>query len=433
MTPVADRLGTVLDGGHPLARHIVDFLTDVKSANKSGQTIRAYRGDLAQFAAYHDGEIGELDARPVRAYLADIAKLAPSSRRRKRAAIASFCKWAVRHDLLDKNPMDKIDTIAVPRTLPRPADPDDVKKLFAQICTRRPRKDVPIDRLRDRVLFETAYVCGARASEVCGMYVEDLDLRLDDEHARVHGKGGSVRTVLLDDRGYAALLKLYLARTNYKFGPLFRASINGSGGPLSYDAAHHRWQNYCTAAGVEIDIHQLRHAHATELINNGVSIEAVRRRLGHASTETTQIYTLLADKIADDGSSPEPSVARILGRATGTRRPLKLTDPASWPCRVAVRSESWRPLIPHAAVTSASIIAVITCSPVPTASASRPSRTSPTNSASATLTRSGTAGWLVSNLSFWYFFPTAVPFLGSFLVGHPSTYRTAGLRRGTAA
>jgi site-specific recombinase XerC len=41
-------------------------------------------------------------------------------------------------------------------------------------------------------------------------------------------------------------------------------------------------------------------AHATELINSGVSIEAVRRRLGHASTETTQIYTLLADKIADD-------------------------------------------------------------------------------------------------------------------------------------
>lgn len=128
--------------------------------------------------------------------------------------------------------MDKIDTIAVPKTLPRPADPDDVKKVFAQLCTRRPRKDVPIDRLRDRVLFETAYVCGARISEVCGMYVEDLDLRLDDEHARVHGKGGSVRTGLLDDRGYVALLKLYLARTGYTSGPLFRASINGRGGVI---------------------------------------------------------------------------------------------------------------------------------------------------------------------------------------------------------
>jgi integrase len=53
------------------------------------------------------------------------------------------------------------------------------------------------------------------------------------------------------------------------------------------------------AAGAEIGIHQLRHAHATELINSGVSIEVVRRRLGHASTETTQVYTLLADKVAD--------------------------------------------------------------------------------------------------------------------------------------
>ena len=86
------------------------------------------------------------------------------------------------------------------------------------------------------MLFETAYVCGARASEVYGMYVEDLDLRPDDEHARVHGKGGTVRTVLLDDRGYVALLKLYLARSGYTAGPLFRASINGRGGPLSYDA-----------------------------------------------------------------------------------------------------------------------------------------------------------------------------------------------------
>jgi integrase/recombinase XerC/integrase/recombinase XerD len=130
------------------------------------------------------------------------------------------------------------------------------------------------------------------------MHVEDLDLRPDDEHARLHGKGGTVRTVLLDDRGYVALLRLYLTRAGYTSGPLFRASINGRGGPLSYDAAHHRWKKYCAATGTGIGIHQLRHAHATELINSGVSIEVVRRRLGHASIETTQVYTLLADKVA---------------------------------------------------------------------------------------------------------------------------------------
>ena len=88
-------------------------------------------------------------------------------------------------------------------------------------------------------------------------------------------------------------------RDPYTSGPLFRASINGRGGPLAYDAAHNRWQKYCAAAGAGIGIHQLRHAHATELKVSGVSIEVVRRRLGHASTETTQVYALLADKVAD--------------------------------------------------------------------------------------------------------------------------------------
>lgn len=249
------------------------------------------------FAAHHDAGSGELTAAPVRAYLAETAGLAPATRKRKRAAVASFCRWAVRHDLLDASPTDRIDTVKVPQRLPRPAAAGDVAKVLAAICPRRPRKDLPLDRLRDRVLFETIYVCGARAGEVCGLDIEDLDLRLDDEHVRIHGKGGTVRTVLLDDRGYVALLKLYLQRTGYQAGPLFRASINGSGGPLSYDAAQNRWTRYCTAAGVDID--QLRHAHGTELINAGVSIEAVRRRLGHASTETTQLYALLDDKVAD--------------------------------------------------------------------------------------------------------------------------------------
>ncbi|WP_256863008.1 tyrosine-type recombinase/integrase [Microbispora sp. GKU 823] len=84
------------------------------------------------------------------------------------------------------------------------------------ICSPRPRKDVPLDRLRDPVLFGTIYRCGTRAAEACVLNVEDFDLRTDDEHVRSHGKGGTVRTVLLDDRDYVALLKLYLNRAGYR-------------------------------------------------------------------------------------------------------------------------------------------------------------------------------------------------------------------------
>ncbi len=99
--------------------------------------------------------------------------------------------------------MDRVDTITVPKRLPRPAPAADVRRVLDGICARRPRKD---------------YVCGARASEAGGLYVEDFDLALEDEHVRVHGKGGSVRTVLLDDRGYVALLRIYLTRTDSSRG-----------------------------------------------------------------------------------------------------------------------------------------------------------------------------------------------------------------------
>ena len=36
--------------GHPLARQIDDFLTDLANANKPRNTIRAYRGDLSTSA-----------------------------------------------------------------------------------------------------------------------------------------------------------------------------------------------------------------------------------------------------------------------------------------------------------------------------------------------------------------------------------------------
>jgi hypothetical protein len=103
---------------HPLAGPLDDFLADLANTGASAHTLRACLGDLLQFAAHHDGEAGELDAAVVRAYLTEVAELAAATRKRKRAAVASFCRWAVRHDLLPANPMDRIDTIKVPKTLP---------------------------------------------------------------------------------------------------------------------------------------------------------------------------------------------------------------------------------------------------------------------------------------------------------------------------
>lgn len=233
-----------LGSAHPLARALDEFLTDLANGNASAHTIRAYRGDLLGFAGHHDAGPGELTAAPVRAYLAETAGLAPATRKAQ----------AGRGRLV-------LPVGGAPRAARRQPDGPHRHR-------QGPQAAAPPGR-------------GRRRREGPGL--------------------------LLDDRGYVALLKLYLQRTGYQAGPLFRASVNGSGGPLSYAAAQHRWTRYCAAAGADIDIHQLRHAHATELINAGVSIEAVRRRLGHASTETTQLYALLDDKVADDEIRAAPA------------------------------------------------------------------------------------------------------------------------------
>ena len=56
---------------------------------------------------------------------------------------------------------------------------------------------------------------------------------------------------------------------------------------------------YCAAVGVQCPLHQLRHIHATELVNGGVSLATIRKRLGHKHVHTTLRHADQADKTAD--------------------------------------------------------------------------------------------------------------------------------------
>ncbi|GAA1585130.1 hypothetical protein GCM10009789_43510 [Kribbella sancticallisti] len=54
---------------------------------------------------------------------------------------------------------------------------------------------------------------------------------------RIHGKGGRIRTLLLDEAQLVNLLRRFLRQTGYTHGPLFRAVKNWTGRPLGYSAA----------------------------------------------------------------------------------------------------------------------------------------------------------------------------------------------------
>lgn len=72
-----------------------------------------------------------------------------------------------------------------------------------------------------------------------------------------------------------------------------------STGVLRYQSVQERWAGYCAKAGIECTLHQLRHTHATELVNDGVSLTTIRKRLGHKNLQTTLRYAEQSDAVAD--------------------------------------------------------------------------------------------------------------------------------------
>jgi integrase/recombinase XerD len=269
---------------------VADYLADLTNAGRPASTRRAYASDLAAFTRYHPGPAPGVTAAVLRGFFATLDGLAPATRARKQASLSSFLAWAYRQEAIAANPMAKLERVRLPDPTPRGVPRATVELVLAQ---------VPRAQRRDRLLFRLINETGLRISEALAVHVDDLDLTPDDEHLSVLGKGGRRRTLLLDDPRLIAELRGYLKATGYQHGPLFRAAKNGRGGPLRYQSVQQRWARYCAAAGTTVTLHQLRHAHATELVNDGVSLATIRKRLGHKNLQTTARYAAQSDATAD--------------------------------------------------------------------------------------------------------------------------------------
>lgn len=263
------------------------FLTELK---RSPQTVSAYRADLRHLTGWLRETGHLLNGSGLDAYFAAHSQWAPSTRNRKQTALERFCRWALQRDLLDRDPTLHLERPSLPPPHPRGLRREEVERIFAEI---------PAEQARDALLFRLVFETGLRIGEALGVHVQDLDLTRGDEHLTVLGKGSRKRTVLLDDPRLVNALRRYLRGLGYTHGPLFQATKNGRGGPLRYQSVQERWQGYTERAGVTCTLHQLRHSHATELVNGGVSLATIRKRLGHQHIQTTLRYAEVSDSTAD--------------------------------------------------------------------------------------------------------------------------------------
>ncbi|GMA14334.1 integrase (plasmid) [Deinococcus metallilatus] len=263
------------------------FLTELR---RSPQTVRAYRADLRHLTDWLQRTGRRLERETLETYFAAHPQWAPATRNRKQTTLERFCRWALQRELLGCDPTLHLERPSLPPPHPRGLRREELECIFAVI---------PPEQARDALLFRLVFETGLRIGEALGAHVEDLDLTRGDEHLMVTGKGNRKRTVLLDDPKLVSMLRRYLRTLGYTHGPLFQATKNGRGGPLRYQSVQERWQGYTGRAGVTCTLHQLRHSHATELVNGGVSLATIRKRLGHQHIQTTLRYAEVSDTTAD--------------------------------------------------------------------------------------------------------------------------------------
>ena len=309
-----------------LERVVEDYLVHLRvERGLATGTIRAYRADLADFAASRNARrdwarspdlaIDYLAARTRRGRPSDPG-LAPTSLRRRAAALKGFYRFAYGEGHIAVDVAAHLDLPRQPRLLPETLTVAEVERLLdAAGGDESERIEAPdvagraaVDgRLRDRTLLELLYAAGLRISEATGLDREDLST--DGGFVRVIGKGDRERLVPLGDVALdwlarwiggprARLLALGVA-TPARGGPLF---LGPRGRRLARQQAWAAVKRAADRAGLgpRVSPHTLRHSFATHLLEGGADLRIVQELLGHASISTTQLYThLTGERIRD--------------------------------------------------------------------------------------------------------------------------------------
>lgn len=180
----------------------------------------------------------------------------------------------------------------------------EIKQLFE--ATSYSNQDDKI-RYRDKAILVCCYSCGLRRNEL--VHLDMKDILFDKQRLFVSkGKNYKERVVPLN-RHSLEILEHYVFdwRTEfYNYKETEALFINYRGNRLQGMSFSNRLKAIIKATGNtdledrDITLHSLRHSIATHLLEKGADIEQISTFLGHASLESTQIYTHFLELTGDE-------------------------------------------------------------------------------------------------------------------------------------
>jgi len=259
----------------------------------SPQTIRSYASDLDQFRAFLREKFNVDDAEGVtrshvRSFISHFHERGYGSRSvaRKLSALKSFFKYLKRRGYVKTNPALDIRSPRLEKRLPTILSFEEAERLMSA------PQGSGILALRNRAILELLYGAGLRASELCSLDVDDVDMYA--EVMKVSGKGRKERLLPIGRKAKVAVAAYSRRRRELVKGDgeeaLFLSKL---GTRLTTRSLQRivRKAILSVSARSGTNPHVLRHTFATHMLEMGADLKAIQDLLGHASLSTTRVYS----------------------------------------------------------------------------------------------------------------------------------------------
>lgn len=347
------------DSGQPIPI-VSGFLRHLRARGYSPNTLSAYAYDLLHFMTWLELQhLSYLEFTPARSLLFleylftlpsrrqaqrlalvlcttdqgnSATSLSPATINRIFAAVSSFYEFLIVSDQFPnpENPLVKVDDPAYARVsdrhhpfmgrasrqrpvrravhvktvqrVPRPMTDEQVTALVASLHLKR-----------DKAMLLLMLHGGLRPGEVLNLRLEDVSyarrrvtIRYRTDHPKgVRTKSRTERVVDLHQPETLQAVNDYVMAERPQEAESPYLFLVGGGGkrriePLGYHALVKLFERHCERLGMRepwITPHALRHTHATKLWEGGMRELTLQKRLGHASPESTRMYTRVADPV----------------------------------------------------------------------------------------------------------------------------------------
>ena len=261
--------------------------------NFSALTVSAYTEDLKSYLESSSLFLGEelqpseQDLDLVRRWLNGMMTKGDkaSSVARRLASVKGFYKYLLKMGRISRNPIANLRPPRGEKPLPVYVPTNYINEILDEELE-------PYDwvALRNKLIVAVLYECGLRRSELAGLKDDDVDI--EGRKLKVLGKGNKERIVPFGT-GLAEELSKWRQTRDELFGESETFFLSLRGKPMTGEGVYAIVHKYLKAVPglARRGAHALRHSFATDMLNNGADLIAIKGLMGHSNVSTTVTYT----------------------------------------------------------------------------------------------------------------------------------------------